>query len=67
MAMTRFMTTGGRPHTVFSHIGTKCEGATREFKEFFSEWDREAMCETVARVQIISKFNPPGAAQFGGM
>ena len=53
--------------TVISDNGTNFVGAAREFKECFKEWDRDAMCERLARGKIIWKFNPPGAPHLGGI
>ena len=61
MAITRFMARRGKPHTIINDNGTKFVGAAREFKECISQWDQDAMCERLARGQIIWKFNPPGA------
>ena len=57
----------GRPHTIIIDNGTNFLGADREFKEGFNQGDRDVMCEQLARGQIIWKFNPPGAAHFGGI
>ena len=67
MAVTTFMAKPGKPHTIISDNGTNFAGAAREFKECFNQWDRDAMCERLARGQIIWKFNPPGAPHFGGI
>ena len=65
MVVTRFTARRGKPHTIISYNGTNFVGVAREFTECFSQWDRDAMCERLARGQIIWKFNPPGAPQFG--
>ena len=67
MAVTRSMARRGKPHTIMNDKGTNFVGATREFEECFSQWDRDAMCERLARGQIIWKFNPPGVPHFGGI
>ena len=67
MAVTRFIARRGRTHTVISDNGTNFVGAAQKFTECFNEWDRDAMCERLARGKIIWKFNPPGAPHFGGI
>ena len=67
MVVTRFMARRGKPHTIISDNGTNFVGAAQEFKECISQWDRDAMCERLARGQIIWKFNPPGGLHFGGI
>ena len=66
MVVTRFMARLGRPHRVIINKGTNFVGAAREFKECFDQWDRDVMCEQLARDQNIWKFNPPGVPHFGG-
>ena len=67
MAVIRFMARRGRPHTIISDNGRNWVGAAREFKECFNQWEREVMCEQLARWQSIWKFNPPGDPHFGGI
>ena len=43
------------------------EGAALEFKECFSEWNRDSLCERLARGQIVWKLNPPRASHVGGI
>ena len=67
IAITRFMARCGRLHTIISDNGAYFVGAPREFKEFFNEWDQDALCERLAREQIIWKFNSPGSPHFDGI
>ena len=67
MAITRFKARRGKPHKNVSDNGTNFVGAAREFKECFSGWDQDALCEWLARSQIIWKFNQPGAPYFVGI
>ena len=50
-----------------SDNGTNSVGVAREFRECFNEWDRDPMCERVARGQMIWKFTPSSAPEFGGI
>ena len=61
MVITGFMARRSKPHIVISDNGTNFLGAAREFKERFSQWDRDAMCKQLSRGQIVWKFNRPGA------
>ena len=60
MATTRFMARRSRPLTIISDNGTNFAGAPQEFKEYFNEWERDAVCERLAGGQIIWKMSPPG-------
>ena len=66
MAITRLMARRGKYHTIICDNGKNFLGAVREFKECFSQWDRDAICEQLALGKIKWKFNPSGAPHFGG-
>ena len=67
MAITRFMARRGKPHTIINENGTQFVGAAWEFKECFSQCDRDAKCKRLARGQMIWKFKLPRAPHFGGI
>ena len=65
MVSTRFMARRSEPDTIISDNGTKFFGAAQEITKCFKEWDRKAVCERLARGQIIWKFNPTADPHFG--
>ena len=49
MAIVIFMARRGKPHTIMSDNGTNLAVAVRDFRECFNKWERDAMCEQLAR------------------
>ena len=65
MAITRFMIGYGKPHRVIIDIGTNFVGAARKLKEYFNEWDSDAIGERLTLGQILRKFYPTGVPHGG--
>jgi hypothetical protein len=67
MAIRRFIARRGRPKTMVSDNGTNFVGAFREFKEYPTDRNSNAIEKCLAQENIAWKFNPPSAPHFGGV
>ncbi|XP_067294186.1 uncharacterized protein [Pseudorasbora parva] len=65
MALRRFISRRGKPFEIISDQGTNFRGGVRALQEDFAEL-QPSLQEQLASHQISFKFNPPGAAHFGG-
>ncbi|XP_073776433.1 uncharacterized protein [Danio rerio] len=65
MALRRFISRRGKPFEIISDQGTNFRGGERTLKEDFNALS-PSLQEQLASHQINFKFNPPGAAHFGG-
>lgn len=67
MALRRFMARRGRPEVVYSDNGTNLRAGERELRRLIHEWNQEVISDQLSQADIVWHFNPPAAADMGGV
>ena len=67
MALRRFIARRGRPNVIYSDNGTNLRAGERELRQLLGEWNQQAISDRLSQEDIIWRFNPPGAADMGGV
>ncbi|XP_043241080.1 uncharacterized protein LOC122391342 [Amphibalanus amphitrite] len=67
MALRRFIARRGKPEVIYSDNGTNLRAGERELRRLIHEWNQQDISDQLSQADIIWRFNPPGAADMGGI